>query len=81
EAIRRRQMFSPTNLPPDIAPQYQQEGIYGLLRLGHNGKDAYDAVVWRLAQRVVLAAKTQWVEPHVSQVDELSHEFEESGTA
>lgn len=78
-AIRRRQVFSPTGLPPDIAPQYQQEGIYGLLSLGRNGKDAYDAVVWRLAQRVVRAVDTHWVEPYVADIEELGDGFEEAG--
>ncbi|MFC6019490.1 TIR-like protein FxsC [Plantactinospora solaniradicis] len=77
-AISQRQMFQPTRLPPHIAPQYRDEGIYGLLSLGANGKEAYDAVVWRLAQRVARAFHTHWVEPRVPErLTELRDTFEE----
>ncbi|MEU6072864.1 TIR-like protein FxsC [Micromonospora sp. NPDC047074] len=80
EVVKRPQMFTPTRLPPDIAPQYHEEGIYGLLSLGKNGKDAYDAVVWRLAQRVARAYQTHWVRPQVpSDMRQLPKTFEEVG--
>ncbi|MEH0983077.1 TIR-like protein FxsC [Micromonospora sp. CPCC 205556] len=78
--VSQRQMFSPTRLPPEIAPQYHDEGIYGLLSLGKNGKDAYDAVVWRLAQRIAKAYQTHWVAARVpDDVRELRDSFEEAG--
>ncbi|MBQ1075615.1 toll/interleukin-1 receptor domain-containing protein [Micromonospora sp. C31] len=78
--VSRRQMFNPTRLPPDIAPQYHDEGIYGLLSLGKNGKDAYDAVVWRLAQRIARAYQTHWVRAEVpGDVRQLRETFEEVG--
>lgn len=78
--VSQRQMFTPTRLPPDIAPQYHDEGIYGLLSLGKNGKDAYDAVVWRLAQRIARAYHTHWVRARVpAHTQELRDTFEEVG--
>jgi TIR domain len=51
KVIRDVQHFSPTGLPdPDITAQYEAEGVYGLLQL--RLEDAYQAVVWRLAQRI-----------------------------
>ncbi|SCF48591.1 TIR domain-containing protein [Micromonospora matsumotoense] len=80
DVVSRRQMFAPTRLPSDIAPQYHDEGIYGLLSLGRNGKDAYDAVVWRLAQRIARAYRTHWVEAAVpSDLRQLRDRFEEDG--
>ncbi|MGK5442481.1 TIR-like protein FxsC [Micromonospora sp. URMC 105] len=78
--VSQRQMFTPTRLPSDIAPQYHDEGIYGLLSLGKNGKDAYDAVVWRLAQRVARAYHTHWVQAQVpADMQQLRATFEEVG--
>ncbi|MCL7456305.1 TIR-like protein FxsC [Micromonospora echinofusca] len=79
-AVSRRQMFTPTRLPPEIAPQYHEEGIYGLLSLGDTGKAAYDAVVWRLAQRIARAYQTHWVQAQVpADVRQLRTTFEEGG--
>ena len=73
-------MFTPTRLPPEIAPQYHEEGIYGLLSLGETGKAAYDAVVWRLAQRIARAYRTHWVQAQVpTDVRQLRTTFEEGG--
>lgn len=56
------QRFSPTNLPdPQIVRQYQREGVYGLLTM--QMENAYRAVVWRLAQRVVAVHRDYRVEP------------------
>ncbi|WP_422756247.1 TIR-like protein FxsC [Micromonospora sp. WMMD708] len=80
EVVSRRQMFTPTRLPSNIAPMYREEGIYGLFSLGSNGKDAYDAVVWRLAQRIAHAYRTHWVEPAVTtDLRQLRDRFEEDG--
>jgi len=63
-AIRQVQLFTPARLPQrDIAALYRAEGLYGLLNLGEVGKQAYEAVVWRLAQRIALAFGTHDVEP------------------
>ncbi|MEE6263342.1 TIR-like protein FxsC [Plantactinospora sonchi] len=78
QAIVRKQIFTPTRLRGHIAPEYHHEGIYGLLSLGANGRDTYDAVVWRLAQRIARAFHTHWVEPQVPEnMRELPDTFEE----
>jgi hypothetical protein len=52
KVIRDVQMFSPTQLPKDdYAAQYFQDGLYGLRTMGL--EDAYRAIVWRLARRIV----------------------------
>jgi hypothetical protein len=62
--VRDIQRFSPGGMPdPDIAAQYQHEGVYGLLTMGLEA--AYRAVVWRLAQRVVAIHRSHWVERRV----------------
>jgi TIR domain len=48
--IGQIQRFTPTGLPEDVIKKYQSEGIYGLSFVDTN---AYRAVVWKLAQRVV----------------------------
>jgi TIR domain len=61
-AVRGVQWFSPQRLPdPAVSAQYHQEGMYGLLSM--NLDQAYRAVVWRLAQRVVAIYHSHWVEP------------------
>jgi hypothetical protein len=60
--IRNVQLFSPTRLPdPDYAAQYFEEGLYGLRTMGLD--EAYRAVVWRLARRVVEIHYTHLVHP------------------
>ena len=50
--VRELQFFLPQQLKdPDIAQRYLAEGVYGLLAL--NDEAAYQAVVWRLARRIV----------------------------
>lgn len=69
--IRQVQLFNPVGLPQtNIAALYRREGLYGLLNLGEVGKQAYEAVVWRLAQKIALASGTLHVEPGV--VDDLA---------
>jgi hypothetical protein len=49
--IRAVQTFVPRGLPDSqIAPLYQANGLYGLLVMGRELE--YQAVVWKLAQRV-----------------------------
>lgn len=60
--IRSVQLFSPSRLPnPDYAAQYFEDGLYGLRTMGLG--DAYRAVVWRLARRIVEIHYTHLVEP------------------
>ncbi|TDC34704.1 TIR domain-containing protein [Micromonospora sp. 15K316] len=79
KAVREIQRFSPTPMPTEIVAQYQREGVYGLLTL--QMENAYRAVVWRLAQRIVAIHRAYRVEPLVpSGVGELRNLFaEESG--
>lgn len=48
--IGQIQKFSPTGLPDEVVKKYHDDGIYGLSFVDTN---AYRAVVWKLAQRVV----------------------------
>jgi hypothetical protein len=48
--ISAAQRFAPHGLPDGIAAQYEKDGVFGLMRMGHDSD--YDAVVWRIAQRV-----------------------------
>ncbi|WP_173079480.1 TIR-like protein FxsC [Phytohabitans rumicis] len=74
--VREIQHFAPIRLPnPDYAADYQQEGLYGLLALK---SDAYSAVVWRLAQRIVEVYRTHRVTHLVpSGTDSLRNVFTE----
>lgn len=77
-SIRAIQRFSPTAIPDDntVARQYEQEGVYGLLTM--QMEQAYRAVVWRLAQRVVAIHRAYRVHPMVPKgVDELHTLFDE----
>ncbi|WP_173057806.1 TIR-like protein FxsC [Phytohabitans houttuyneae] len=53
------QRFSPSGLPEEVVKKYQLEGIYGLSFVDTN---AYRAVVWKLAQRVVGLHLSHYVE-------------------
>ncbi|MCG5465987.1 TIR-like protein FxsC [Micromonospora sp. MED01] len=81
-SIRAIQRFSPTALPDDntVARQYEQEGVYGLLTMQR--EQAYRAVVWRLAQRVVAIHRAYHVHPLVpAGIDELRTLFTEEAAA
>ncbi|MDG6103099.1 TIR domain-containing protein [Dactylosporangium aurantiacum] len=61
------QVFSPTGLPDhSMIGMYEQEGLYGLSRLGPTGREAFDVIVWRLAQHIVRTADERWIEPDVT---------------
>ncbi len=70
------QRFSPAGLPdPDIARQYESEGVFGLLRLGQDA--AYEAVVWRLAQHIAENYYNYRVQPRIPQPSDLRDAFQE----
>jgi hypothetical protein len=74
------QRFSPHGLPdPDIAAHYQENGVLGLLRMWQEPayQAAYQAVVWRLAQRIARRRSTHWVETHIFRQSELRDIFQE----
>lgn len=77
--ISRVQRFAPTGLPSGtVEDMYEREGIYGLPQLGAEGREAYEAAVWRLAQRIVRATHERWVKPRVpTDMHELRADFEE----
>jgi hypothetical protein len=78
KAVRDVQRFSPTGLPdPDIAAQYKAEGVYGLLRM--QLEVSYQAVVWRLAQRIADLHYSHRVEPRTFERGELRNIFREGG--
>jgi hypothetical protein len=69
------QLFSPSGLPnADIAGQYQAEGVVGLLQ---TQVELYQAVVWRLAQRIASIYYSYRVEPRVFRQQELRDIFRE----
>jgi TIR domain len=75
-AVSAVQRFNPRGVPDtDVAARYRDEGVVGLLQL----KDivAYQAVVWRLAQRIAEVHDTHYVESRTFQVDELRNIFKE----
>ncbi len=70
------QRFSPVGLPDAaIAGRYESEGVYGLLRLGQ--EVSYQAIVWRLAQRIAEIYYSHRVEPRELTLAELHNIFEE----
>jgi hypothetical protein len=70
------QRFYPQGLSDSaIAPQYEAEGIFGLLRLGR--KAAYEAIVWRLAQQIAEQFYNYRVSPGVLPPGELHDAFQE----
>ena len=74
EVVKDVQRFSPSRLPDtDINAQYEADGIYGLSQI--RSDLAYQAVVWRLAQRIAELRYTHWVEPQVLARSELRDIF------
>lgn len=74
EPITSVQWFSPTGLPDiDIREQYEANGVFGLTKI--RGHEAYDAVVWRLAQCIADFLLTHQVEPRTLVKDELRNIF------
>ena len=62
--LRKLQFFLPGQLTdPDIAQRYLTEGVYGLLVL--DDRVAYQAIIWRLARRIVDAYHAYHVEPKI----------------
>lgn len=77
QVVGQIQRFAPTGLPEAAIKKYQMEGIYGLSILDPN---AYRAVVWRLAQRVVGLHLSHYVEPEPRlDVTQLRNAFTEEG--
>jgi hypothetical protein len=74
-AVGEIQRFSPREIADvRIAEQYKREGVVGLLQLSN--AVAYQAVVWRLAQRIAELHYTYHVEPRQYKRDELRNVFE-----
>jgi TIR domain-containing protein len=63
------QRFAPE---ADLAMPYQREGIYGLLK---TNQEAYEAVVWKIAQHIAKLHYDYQVEPHVLEEVELRDIF------
>lgn len=76
-AVSEYQWFRPDRLPDDrIVEAYQQEGLYGLLRIGR--REYYDMIVWRLAQEIVTRHFEYWVEPLVPPDTQELRTFDEA---
>ncbi len=72
------QRFAPNDVSNvDISRRYQAEGVFGLLK---TRVDLYDAVVWRLAQRITDIYYSYRVESRVLQRHELRDIFREQDT-
>lgn len=75
-AIAAIERFSPTRLRyPEIASNYEKEGIFGLLQMGYT--DHYQVVVWRLAQRIAEICYGHRISPRTFEHDELRNIFRE----
>lgn len=62
-AVNKIQRFAPKRLPDaDLAQQYTEDGLYGLLSLGADGTDG---IILRLAQHIVELAYNNRVERRV----------------
>jgi hypothetical protein len=73
-AIRAIERFSPTGLrDPDIAANYEKEGIFGLLQMGLN--DDYQTVVWKIARRIAEICYDHRVRPRTFEFAELRNIF------
>jgi hypothetical protein len=73
------QYFMPYPLPDeDIVQRYSEEGVHGLLAL--HDEEAYQAVVWRLARRIVQVSRNHQVESQVfTDTDGLRKSFRGDG--
>jgi hypothetical protein len=70
--------FYPPDMPKtDTAASYENDGVVGLLQVD---EAAYQAVVWKVAQRIAEIHYSHRVEPRVFQVDELRDVFKEQET-
>ncbi|MBM2616225.1 toll/interleukin-1 receptor domain-containing protein [Actinoplanes sp. LDG1-06] len=68
-------IFVPTRLREDFRADYQTDGLLGLLRTGQ--QTVYEAIVWRIAQRVEWLRQNYRVEPlHLPSSDDLRTDFE-----
>ena len=78
KVIAEVRTFAPKDLPaPEIHARYHGEGLYGLASLGSSD---YDAVVWRLAQRIVALLGQLTVHPRIpSGPSELVNVFLDEG--
>jgi len=74
-AVQAVQRFRPDGVPEDIAGTYEQQGIYGLMH--HRNGDAYQAVVWQLAQHVARLSYAVRVDPGILREHELRNSFAE----
>jgi hypothetical protein len=73
--IRRGLTFSPDLRPdPTVLGQYQENGIFGLLRMGQI--DSYDVVTWQLAMHISRVYYSQVVEIREFKPEELRNIFQ-----
>jgi TIR domain len=76
ECVDALQRFTPADLPEaGMAQLYQNEGILGLLRMRQD--PTYEAVVWKLAQRIAEICYSHKVEPRIFEFAELHDNFQE----
>jgi len=74
--VNEIQRFMPHGLPdPRIAAQYEREGVFGLLHMRQ--EPSYQAVVWRLAQRIAKRRASHRVDPCTFRQSELRDIFRE----
>lgn len=75
-AVSRVQRFRPEGLPSDDhAVRYREYGLLGLKRAGE--RDAYSAIVWRLAKRIAEIHAGHEVDPLIPEREELLDIFRE----
>jgi hypothetical protein len=70
------QRFIPSGLPdPNVAEHYRRDGVYGLMVTKQ--EDAYQMVVWRLAQRIAALCQSHEVAIRAFEPGDLSNVFQE----
>jgi hypothetical protein len=75
-AVTAVQRFVPGALPdPAVAEHYRRDGVYGLMVTRQ--EDAYQMVVWRLAQRIAALCQSHEVAIRKFRPGDLSNAFQE----
>jgi hypothetical protein len=69
--VSDQQIFMPKNTKelPDLRKNYEEDGIFGLLKTGK--ETAFNEIVWQLAKRIAQIHNSQLLRPRVFEQDDL----------